>query len=1140
MRKYIYIILTLALFSCSTNKNTFLSRSYQKMTTRYNVYFNGQESMKAGLEKIRENHVIDYSSQLPIFISEDESARSSAFSDMDRASVKALKAIKLHSITVKPKRRKKRSKKYIAFRKQKEYNDLIDNCYLLKAKADYYNKKYARAAKSLKYIIRTFPKEEIVYDARIWYVRCLTEQKIFSQVPEQLRTLDKKGLPDKYKIDVLLVKTFFYKHIKEDDLAIETLERLVTLLPNRKKAYYSYVLAQMYKKIGQDSKATALFAKVSKMKVTFDMAFNANINRAISFSGSGDTVFINELRILLKDKKNKDYRDQIYYALANVYQRTGDEKKALEYYWKSSSLSLNNDKQKSLTFNSLADYYYKKQIYKKAYICYDSCLFFNVNKAKEHGYITKRYSSLSSLVKNREIVSRQDSLVAIAEMSELDRNDFIDREITKQKELEELKKERELRDQNAKRSYSKFHASQLSSSSNVAGSWYFYNSSIVKAGKLEFVRKWGRRKLVDNWNRKNKAIVDDSEFEDDIQSSENNKNEDVSNKTREFYLKNIPLTKKARLQSDNMVLEALFTLGELYSDVLGDYASALKIYEDMLKRFPKNKYLLYIYYSSYNCADNLYDASKIQKYKDLICNEFPNSEYAKLVKNSSYLYEMQNNLSSIDDMYQKAYIAYDLSNYSEVIKICDFANKKYENSILREKFMLLKLYSLGKSSSSSRLKDEAEKILQEKISDDVRAIVVGILKQLSNGALPNSNIGTYSSVSSSTRKKYKEASTKYVYKSGARHYFILSFPRSARNLTKLNYRLNAICAKVLDKNVLRVNKEQLGMDKVMFVVSVLKDSDESLEVMNVMAKDKDLSLLLKDHDFRMFTISASNYTKMKYSESLEEYLDFFTDTYFTDKDDAYRKIGAVSRADMLFRLNKKANHRLVLHYLYGDFKVDIEDLVEEYDADYDVESGEYDSNYEEVVVQNIGAVNEAMKYFTGLKNFLKKSLGDDFTKIRMMVISSLNYRIMFEEKYVDEYLDFFKMYYKENLFKEDVQDENGFSYKEDVPYVFVLKISKKIKEKTVLSAFKAYNSNKLSVKILFFDTTSKVLLVETFMNKKQAMMYYRAALSNKKLYRALKGSKYTSFVISVDNYKKLSNKERVEVYNNLFKKWYLN
>lgn len=1110
------------------------------MTTRYNVYFNGQESLKAGLEKIRENHVIDYSSQLPIFISEDETARSSAFSDMDRASVKALKAIKLHSITVKPRRRKKRSKKYIAFRKKKEYNDLIDNCYLLKAKADYYNKKYTRAAKSLKYIIRTFPKEEIVYDARIWYVRCLTEQKVFSQVPEQLRTLDKKGLPAKYKIDVLMVKAFFYKSIKEDALAIESLERLVTLLPNKPKAYYLYVLAQMYKKVGQDTKATALFAKVSKMKVTFEMGFNANINRAISFSGSGDTVFINELSKLLKDKKNKDYRDQIYYALANVYQRTGDEKKALEYYWKSTTVSFNNDRQKSLTFNSLADYYYKKKTYRKAYVCYDSCLFFNANMAEENTYISKRYSNLSTLVKNISIVNRQDSLIYIANMSEKDRNNFIDKEIVKQTQFEEQRKEQQQRMLNAKRSYSKFHASQLSSSSNVAGSWYFYNASIVKAGKLEFVRKWGRRKLVDNWNRKNKAIVDESHFEDDLESGVNGKDEDVSNKSREFYLKEVPLTKKARLQSDNMVLEALFTLGELYSDVLTDYASALKIYEDMLKRFPKNKYLLYIYYSSYNCADNLYDSPKIQKYKNLICKEFPNSEYAKLVKNSSYLYEMQNNLSSIDDMYQKAYIAYGLSNYSEVIKICDFANKKHKNSILKEKFMLLKLYSLAKVSSSSKLKNEAKIILQEDISEEVRTIVDGILKQLTNGALPDSNTDTYDSASSVTTKKYKGSSTKYVYKSGARHYFILTFPRSARNLTKLNYRLNAICAKVLDKNVLRVNKEQLGMDRIMFVVSVLKDSDESLEVMNVMARDKDLSLLLKNHDFRMFTISASNYTKMKYSESLEEYLDFFTDMYFIDKDDAYRKIGAISRADMLFRLDKKANHRLVLHYLYGDLEVDVEDLVEEYDADYNVESGEYDSNYEEVVVQNIGAVNEAMKYFTGLKNFLKQSLGADFVKIRMMVISSLNYRIMFEEKYVTEYLDFFRMYYKENLFKDEVQDEKGFSYKEDVPYVFVLKISNKIKEKTIFSAFKAYNSNKLSVKILFFDKTSKVLLVETFMNKKQAMMYYRAALSNNKLYKALKGSKYSSFIISIENYKKLSNSERVDVYKNLFKKWYLN
>lgn len=1110
------------------------------MTTKYNVYFNGQESLKAGLKKIEQNHSIDYSTQLPIFISEDEGARSSAFSDMDRAAVKALKAIKLHSITAKPRRRKKRSKKYIAFRKKKEYNDLIDDCYLLKAKADYFNKKYVRSAKSLKYIIRTFSKEDIVYDARIWYVRCLTEQKVFTQVPEQLRTLDKKGLPVKYRKDVLLVKAFYYKSIKDYDHAIETIERLVAILPVKSKAYYSYMLAQMYKHEGQESRAADLFAEVAKMRVTYEMGFNAKINRAISFSGSGDSIFINELFKLLKDKKNKDYRDQIYYALANVYQKTGDEKKSLEYYWKSTKFGFNNDKQKSITFNALADYYYKKQIYQKSYVCYDSCLFFNSNKADEVSYIKKRYSSLSTLVKNIDIVKRQDSLINIANMSEQDRNDIIDKEILKHAQLEKLKRKLQEKSQNAKRSYYNLQIDKLSSSNGVAGSWYFYNASIVNAGKAEFIRKWGRRKLVDNWNRKNKAIVDEDDFNDDSDLSDNVKETVSDNKSREYYLKDIPLTKERRLKSHDMVLESLFTLGEVYSDILNDYNSALKIYEDMLRRFPENKYLLYIYYSSYNCADKLYDSTKKQKYKSLISNDFPDSEYSKLVQNPSYLYQMQNNLSTIDDMYQKAYIAYDISNYSNVVSICDIALEKYPNSIIKDKFMLLRLYSLSKSYSSSNLIKEANKILLANPSKEIEGIVRGILKSLKEGALPDSNTDNNSYKSRMSDNKHKGSNTRYVFQSGSRHYFILTFPRSARNLTKLNYRLNAICSKVLDKNILRVNKEQLGMDRVMFVVSVLKDGDESLEVMNVMAKDKELSLLLKNHDFRMFTISASNYTRMKYSESLEEYLDFFTDSYFVNKDDAYRKIGAVSRADMLFRLDKSANHRLVLHYLYGDLKVDIENLIEEFDADYDVETGEYDADYEEIVVENIGASKEAMKYFTGLRNFLNERLGSDFSKIRMMVISSSNYRIMFEEKYVLEYLDFFKMYYKEDLYKEEVLDENGFSYKENIPYVFVLKISNKIKNKNLLSAFKAYNTKKLSVKILFFDQKSKILLVNTFLNKKQAMMYYRAALSNKKLYKTLKKSKYSSFIITVDNYKKLSNNERIEIYKKLFNKWYLN
>jgi tetratricopeptide (TPR) repeat protein len=985
------------------------------MSTKYNVLFNGKQSYKAGLKKLEQNFKIDYSKQLPLYCLEDESARSSAFSDMDRAAVKAMKAIKLHSITVKPKRKSKSSKEYIKFRKKREYNELIDDCYLLKAKADYYNKKYLRADKSFKFLIRQFSGEEIVYESRIWYARSLIEQAKFTQVKEHLRALEKKGLPEKYRTDLIKLNAYYYMAISEDDTAIDNLERLVLLLKKKEKAYYSYLLAQMYRKVGDNAQAMNLFSKIPDMKVSYEMGFNAKINMAISYTGGGEDVLVGELLKLLKDKKNRDYKDQIYFALANIYQKKGNEKKAVKYYNLSVEHSVYNDVQKSTTFRVLGDYYYEKQMYEKSYLSYDSCFFYK--SASFHGLkkLRKKYNSLSVLVDNIKKVSRQDSLLAVAAMSERERNVIIDKEIAKHESLEKFMREDKRKADLERSFYNQSKARSRNLQTNTSGAWYFYNVSMMSSGKLDFVRKWGRRKLGDDWNRKNKAIVEDIGFDDEEAYDDNEIKRDSLGdpKSRDYYLKMLPMTTEAKMNADSLILESLFTMGELYSDLINDYGNALRVYEDMLKRFPKNKYLLYIYYSAYNSSERLGDYTKRRKYKELVVSKFPDSEYARLVQDPSYLYQMQKSLSVIDNMYEQAYYSYEKSDFTNAINICKIAIDKYPGSALKDKFNMLRIYALAKDVSPKILKSEIEILLSDSPADELKVFLNGVLEYLERGYEPQSvDEQIAGQVMSSSEKfaleKSKAVLVRYEYKPDSRHYFILSFPRTGKNLNRLNYRLNVICSEVLEASILEVKKEQLGLDKLMFVISVLKDKDESLEIMDIMAKDKALAKQIDALDFRMFTISASNYKKLKFSEAL------------------------------------------------------------------------------------------------------------------------------------DEYQSFFRKYYKENNKGEEILDEDGFSYMEDTSHVFVINFPVFSDARILLKAFNDYNSKNLSAKIISFDKSSKMLIVEGFSDKKQAMMYYRAAMSNKKLYKALKKARYSEFIISTENYNKLFAVQDVKKYVRLFKKWYLN
>ena len=196
----LFVILILVLFGgCSTEKNTRLSRAYHNVTAHYNVYFNGKQSLKSGLEKINKSVEDDYSKLLPIYKSSDPGTGKVATSDMENAIMKASKLIEIHSITKKPKRRSNRSKAYLKLASKEEYNNWVDDSYILMGEAYFYMKNYQAAIENLSYVVRKFSEEDTKYEAYIWMIRCYTEMDRNNEALELIQNVDaSEDFPSKY------------------------------------------------------------------------------------------------------------------------------------------------------------------------------------------------------------------------------------------------------------------------------------------------------------------------------------------------------------------------------------------------------------------------------------------------------------------------------------------------------------------------------------------------------------------------------------------------------------------------------------------------------------------------------------------------------------------------------------------------------------------------------------------------------------------------------------------------------------------------------------------------------------------------------------------------------------------------------
>lgn len=486
---------------------------------------------------------------------------------MDYVIEKAAKAIDKHSITAKPRRRKnKDSKNYQTFRKKKEFNNQLDKCYLLLGKAYFYKKKYTMANNTFRFIQRQYAEDEaLMTEVSIWLFRSLTEMGRYEEAARIMDRLDGSTLKRKQREMVAAARTDFYVRQGMYEQAIPEAERLVrTCKSIKRKPRYNFLLSQLYVKENQDGAAKLALKKATRFNFNYEMVFNARIGMALAYQ-EGDAAVEKKLKKMLRDSRNEEFQDRIYYALANIENKRGNEEGAAGLYWKSVHASVDNDNQQALSFVKLGDYYFKNKAYVQAQSCYDSCLLVMDSRYEDYEKLKSLLTDLTELVTNLRIIQTQDSLQRIAVLPEEERNRLIDDKITAIKEQENTRKEQERREQAERNFYRRndmLSRGDAFSQGNRGGDWYFYNPVTIALGKNDFKRKWGRRKLEDNWRRRNKASIGlADETGEELAEMTGGEREVKDVKSREYYLQDLPLTPEMLQASEKQIEEAYYKAG---------------------------------------------------------------------------------------------------------------------------------------------------------------------------------------------------------------------------------------------------------------------------------------------------------------------------------------------------------------------------------------------------------------------------------------------------------------------------------------------------------------------------------------------------------------------------------------------------
>lgn len=901
-----------ALFSCSTKKNTAGSRFWHAFNTRYNVYYNGETHYNEQIHDLETKYEDNYSQLLFMHPAEayaNPKATQPA-TNFDRTIEKMQKAIQLHSIKKRPRKKsgKGNDKKYQEWLKREEYNPFLHNAWYLMAKAQYMNGDFLAAAATFHYISGHFKwLPNLVTEAKLWEVRSYCALGWLSEAENILAYIKPEKISGKGTRDLCdLAFASYYVKSKKYKEAAPYLAKAAKSSKGAQKVRLHFLLGQIYADMGENDKAYQAFKTAgSSNGTTYRTKFNARIKQSAVYAGKNINGEVRALKRMTRFDRNKDYLDQIYYAIGNLYLSRGDTAHAIQNYALAAEKSTRGGIEKGIAQLALGGLYFEQGRYAEAQPCYSDGITLVNEDYPNYKELKRRSDVLDELAVYSQNVELQDSLLKLAELPLEEQTKVAERLI------EELKKKEKEEEEAAKRE--EYLANQaaagngLNSSSssaptsfqiNTDNSWYFYNTATKNAGKTAFQKAWGSRKLEDDWRRRNKTVIAQEIPEDEMYADEESGNESagegqdtakVDEKAKqelakaddphyvEYYLKQIPKTDEEKQTSNDVIQEGRYNMGLILKDKLEDYPSSMKEFDELMSRYPDNVYRLDVYYNMYLMYMRMGDLAMAEKYRALITTDFAESKYGVALQNPEYLDNLRKMDIEQEKMYEQAYGDYISNNNKGVHEAYAEMMRKYPMSKIMPKFMFIDALSYVTEKDFDKFKSTLKEMLERYPETDMTQMASSMLKQAEQGRNIEGGGGNVRGMLWATRLTNdstavsSEELTPFTDAPDSPHVYVMVYPTDSVSANQVLYdiaRHNFTRFVVRDFDLEQMTFGSLGL----LVIKGFANFEELSHYKRLLEEDTDLVL---PPQVRRVMITVDNFNLLlNEGRSFEEYFEF--------------------------------------------------------------------------------------------------------------------------------------------------------------------------------------------------------------------------------------------------------------------------
>ena len=909
-------IFAAAAIGCSTKKNTVGSRRWHAFNARYNTYFNGSQAFIEGNLEKEKGHQDNFTEMLPLYPVAKRESREIGKSLYDRAIEKSEKAIRRHSIKAKPAWNKDRRKtaKDREWLGRREYNPFLWRAWLLLGKAQFQEGAFEEAAATFTYMTRLYHTQPLQNGlARAWLAKCYTELGWLYDAEDVIRNMSRDSMDFRAVKDWDYTYANYYIAQRDYEKAVPYLRKVISHERRRvQRAREWYLMGQIEAQLGHRQKAYEAYQHVIRNHPPYQMEFNARIAQT-EVMPQGSKQKISKLRRMARNDNNKEYLDQVYYAIGNVYLTERDTMQAIAAYEKGNQLSVRHGIEKGVLLLTLGNLYWDKERYNDAQRCYGEAIGLLDKERPDYETLAQRSKVLDELVPYTDAIHLQDSLLLLSVIPEADRMKAINRviEALKQKEKEErdalLAEEAEQR-QAEQSDFGERQSQPLPPTPKGLqqgnGQWYFYNPVAVSQGKTTFQRLWGKRENKDNWQRSNQTVVELEEPEQHIESADSLEylgildyqdqpiqpnqpdQPETSAQPAEldphepaYYLAQIPFTEEQKTAAHEILKDALFHAGIIFKDKLDNLPLSEKYLARLTQDYPDFPQLDEVWYHLFLLYSRQGKTLQATNCLSRLQTDFPNSEWTILLSDPYFKENARFGEHIEDSLYTATYEAFKTDRAEIVKHNVKLSEERFPLGANRAKFIFIdgmtRLNEGDGDGCLERMKQVVEQYPESEVSELAGMIIKGVQegRRLYGGKFDIGEIWTRRDITmlaDSTKADTLSASR------FERFVFILAYEPDSVNENQLlfemaRYNFTNFLVRSFDITI----DEDEGMHRMH--ISGFLSYDEAMQYARQLYADKQMAEKLKD--CRSLIISETNLALLGTRFSYDDYQQFYEDTF---------------------------------------------------------------------------------------------------------------------------------------------------------------------------------------------------------------------------------------------------------------------